>query len=93
LPALNDVARNCQVKINVIKPLPPEQGGGYTKYSFAMSVAAENYHMFGKFISALESHPFMFSVESVSVHPDPSRESKRYKLEAELEVSAILLRD
>lgn len=94
LPTLNAIARDHQVKINVIKPLPPEQRvAGYTTYPFAMSIAADNYHAFGKFVSALESHPFMFSIDSMSVHPDPSRESRRYKLQAELEVSSILLRD
>jgi len=94
LPTLNAIARDHQVKINVIKPLPSEQrAAGYSTYPFAISIAADNYHAFGKFVSALESHPFMFSIDRMSVHPDPSRESRRYKLQAELEVSAILLRD
>lgn len=94
LPTLNEIARDHQVKISVIKPLPPEQKvQGYSRYPFAMNIAADNYHTLGKFISALESHPFMFSVESMAIHPDPSRESRRYKLQADIEVSAILLRD
>lgn len=93
LPTLNAIAKDHEVKINVIKPLPPEQKKGYSKYSFAMNIAVNNYHTLGKFISALESHPFMFAVDSMSVHPDPSREARRYKLEAQLDVSAILLRD
>ncbi|MFA5075581.1 MAG: hypothetical protein WC436_05785 [Candidatus Babeliales bacterium] len=94
LPVLNAIAKDYQVKIIVVKPLPADQKApAYSRYPFLLNIAVDNYHTLGKYISALESHPFLFSIDSMSVSPDPDGESRRYKLQVALEVSAILLKD
>jgi Tfp pilus assembly protein PilO len=94
LPVLNTIAKDHQVKIIVVKPLPVDQKApGYSRYSFSLNIAVDNYHTLGKFISALESHPFLFSVDGMSVNPAPEGEARRYKLNVGLDVSAILMKD
>jgi Tfp pilus assembly protein PilO len=90
---LNTIAKQSQVKIIVIKPIPAQKVSGYSRHPFALSVAVDNYHTLGKFISALENDPFLFSVDNISVNPDPASESRRFKLQVNLEVSTILIKD
>ncbi|MFA6384497.1 MAG: type 4a pilus biogenesis protein PilO [Candidatus Omnitrophota bacterium] len=90
---LNTIAKDSQVKIIVLRPMPQEKISGYIRYPYSMSIAVDNYHMLGKFISVLESHPFMFSIVSMNVEADTSDESKRYKMQVNLEISTILVKD
>jgi Tfp pilus assembly protein PilO len=90
---LNEIAKSCGVKILVLKPVPKQAITGYTRCPYSLNIAVDNYHTLGKFVSALESHPFVFSIDSMNVTTDPGAESKRYKMMVTLEVSTILIKD
>jgi Tfp pilus assembly protein PilO len=87
---LNAIAKDCNVKIVEWKPVPPEKVLGYVRYPFALNIALDNYHTLGKFMSALESNPFLFTIENISVNNDEAGHSI-YRLHVNLEVSTILI--
>jgi len=94
LPTLNAVAKDCQVKIIAINRLPiDDRSSGYSKYPFSLNIAVDNYHALGKFISAVESHPFLFSIDSMRVSPSQEGQSSRYKLQVAIDISAILIKE
>jgi Tfp pilus assembly protein PilO len=90
---LNTIAKNIGVKIVELKPVPEQVTLGYTKYPFVLNVAVDNYHTLGKFMSALESNPFLFTIDNISVNNEAVGESRRYRLHVNLEVSTILIKD
>ena len=90
---LNTIAKKIGVSIIELKPVPEQKISGYIKYPFALNVAVENYQTLGKFMSALESDPFLFTIDNISVNNEQAGESKKYKLHVNLEVSTILIKD
>jgi Tfp pilus assembly protein PilO len=90
---LNTIAKKNGAKIIELKPIPEQKILGYTRYPFALNVAVDNYHTLGRFISALESDPFLFTVDNISVNNEQIGESRRYSLHVNLEVSTILIKD
>jgi len=90
---LNTIAGEFGVKIIVIRPVPQTVMAGYIKHPYSLNVSVDSYHTLGKFISALENHPFTFSVDNLDVVPDAASASKKYKLQASFEVSTILIKE
>lgn len=90
---LNSIAGEYGVKIIVIKPVSMSEMKGYTKHPYSLNVSADTYHTIGKFIGALENHPFMFNVDNLHITPDEASASKKYKLQATFEVSTILIKE
>jgi Tfp pilus assembly protein PilO len=90
---INTIAKKFDVKIVELKPVPEQKITGYVKYPFVLNIAVNNYHTLGRFISALESDPFLFTVDSMSVNIDESGDSRKYKLRVNLETNTILIKD
>jgi Tfp pilus assembly protein PilO len=91
---LNGIAKDCQVKILKFDEIPPDQSvPGYIRYPFALNISLDNYHTLGKFISALESNPFLFMVDNIAVNAEGSGDSGRRGIQVSLEVSTILIKD
>jgi len=93
IDVLNNIAKNSRVKIIELKPIPEQKVLGYTRYPFALAVGVDNYHTLGKFISALESNPFLFTIDNIAVNSEDSDESRPFRLQVSLEVSTILIKD
>lgn len=90
---LNMIAKDFGVKIIELRPVPEQKVLGYIKYPFALNIALDNYHTLGRFMSALESNPFLFTIDNISVNNEEAGESRRYRLHVNLEVSTILIKD
>jgi hypothetical protein len=91
--ALNDIARNAGVKIINLKPGTTQKNPGYLNIPHTLNIAVESYHMLGKFISALENHPYAFIVDNIFVAMDPAAGGKKYKMQVTLGVSTILIKE
>ena len=63
------MAKENSVKIISIRPQKEQPGYLYTKYPIELVVSLDSYHSLGKFISKLESHPDIYSVEVLEMKP------------------------
>lgn len=69
LNKISSIAGAQGVKITSIRPQPEISYNIYSKLPFKLSLEAKNYHQLGRFISALESSPYIYSVESMVITP------------------------
>jgi len=90
---MNTIAKDFGVKIIELRPVPEQKLSGYSRHPFTLNIAVDNYHTLGRFTSALESHPFLFTIDNISVNNEDSGGSRRYRLRVNLEVSTILILD
>lgn len=90
---LNNIARECSVKISSVKPAGQEDSPLYTKFPFELMIEAENYHNIGKFIGKIESSPNIYRVESLTLHPPQDTQGgKPQKIVASLRMNTILFK-
>lgn len=87
---LNNMAREFSVKISAIKPAGIQDFPLYTKYPFELTVEADNYHQIGKFISKIETNPNIYTVESLSMHPQA--DNQLGEVTASLKISTVLFK-
>lgn len=89
---ITTIARNTQAKIISFRPLAEENLPMYTKYSFDVKVEVSSYHALGRFISSLESHPFIFSIDLTRISAQAA-EKEKMRLNVDLKISTIYLRN
>lgn len=89
---ISSLAAACSVKILSFKPLAEENFSVYRKYPFDLKIETEDYHKLGKFVAKLESHPHFFNVDSAKI-TSPAGERGKSRLNANLEISTIFLKD
>ncbi|MGE5197716.1 MAG: hypothetical protein ACM3IL_04355, partial [Deltaproteobacteria bacterium] len=81
------------VKILSLRPLPEEGFPLYVKYTYDLTLEANSYHAMGKFISKIESSPFIFKVEYISMQPQANIQKGKLELiTANLKISTVLLK-
>lgn len=95
IDTFSDLAKASSVKIISLRPATEEDRGIYTRYSFELAIEAEDYHALGKFVSRLESHPYIYSVAVANIKTRTSQEANKavIKLMAGLKINTILLKD
>lgn len=95
IPTLTNIAGSSSVKIVSVKPQAEQGYPLYIKYPFDLKVEANNYHVLGKFISNLESHPNIYNVESVRITPQANQQKQRegITLFVDLRISTISLKN
>ncbi|MFC1675284.1 type 4a pilus biogenesis protein PilO [Candidatus Omnitrophota bacterium] len=91
---INEIVKESGVRIISIKPLREKKEEEYTRYSFAIKVAARNYHFFGEFISRIEGSPDIFIVDKLNIKSAARAKTigVQDKLHAEMIISTIFLK-
>ncbi len=93
LDVLSELAKESGVEIVSIRPETEEAKDIYIKYPYALSLTASTYHNIGDFISRLESHRDIFSVENINMSSHLSDGEKPVeKLGVTLTINTILAR-
>jgi Tfp pilus assembly protein PilO len=92
---LNNIARDSSVKIISIKPQAEIILPIYTKCPFDLSINVDSYHILGRFISKIESYSDVYIVEKIDIKSVGQilRTGQEYKLDVNLRISAISLKD
>jgi Tfp pilus assembly protein PilO len=90
---LTNLAQAAGVKVISLRPLTEQTNPLYIKYPFDLKIEAKDYHILGKFISRLESHPNIYNVESLKIRPLPRtpENPEAGRLSAELALSTFLV--
>ncbi len=90
------IAKESSVVLESINPQEKKDFDIYTNYNFQIKISSDNYHNIGEFVSRLENHPDIYFVGSISISlleiQGADNEKNRQKLEADLEVSTILVK-
>lgn len=87
---VNNIARDSNIKIVSIKPGTEQKEPVYTKYPFLLTIAADNYHTLGKFISKIESHPDAYFVDEINIRTQGQAPKPQDNLTVNLTLSAIV---
>ncbi|MFH1397024.1 MAG: type 4a pilus biogenesis protein PilO [Candidatus Omnitrophota bacterium] len=91
--SLADIAKECYIQIDSLKPLKEEQFSEYSIYPFELSVSADNFHTLGKFISKLESSSDFYIVRKLDFHLTGRFGAGQNKLTANLVIATVLIKD
>ncbi len=67
---ISDIAGSAGIKINSIKPIGEKKEGSYIEIPFELIINARSFHVLGEFISKIESHNDLFTVEMANIAPD-----------------------
>lgn len=92
---INNIAVECGVNINSIKPQAEFAEADYIKYPFVLAATAKNYHTLGKFIAKLESSSDLYAVENIGIRPayDQRKKTKDSdEISVDLTISTVLLK-
>ena len=90
---LGSLARDSAVKISSIKPSTEMDFPLYVRYPFDLTVEAGSYHAVGKFISKIESHPDIYTVESIEMAPSLDvQEGRLNKIIVNLKINTVLFK-
>ncbi|HTY44953.1 MAG TPA: type 4a pilus biogenesis protein PilO [Patescibacteria group bacterium] len=89
------VAKENSVRIISIRPAEQATFNLYTKYPFELMVSVDSYHALGKFISKLESHPSVFSVDLLEMKPQEFLQGEKLveKLTVKMTISTLLFQN
>ncbi|MDD2751860.1 MAG: type 4a pilus biogenesis protein PilO [Candidatus Omnitrophica bacterium] len=90
--AISNIAAAANAKIVSFRPMAEENFPVYSRFPFDIRVETNDYHSLGKFISSLESHQFLFDVESIKITAQPPEKGK-VRLTSDLKISSILIRE
>lgn len=92
---VSNIAKDLSIKIISFKPQSERNYTFYVKYPFDLSISAPDYHSIGKFISKLENHPDIYTVDRISIRPLLARGegAPTHKLIADLTINTILVKD
>lgn len=85
--ALSSIAKDANIKVSYIRPVGEEKTAVFSRAVFEVSLASPDYHKIGKFVSAIESAPELFTVEDFEV-TGAGEES----LSARLTVSTVMVK-
>jgi Tfp pilus assembly protein PilO len=92
LSAINNIAKETQVKVSSIKPEKEINTAYFTQYPFSLVVKMDSYHKLGKFIARLESHLDIYSVEALSIQEERAERGES-ALSANLIVNTIAIKN
>ncbi len=94
---LGNLAEEAGVKIISLRPLAEETHPLYVEYGFSLAVSADNYHLLGKFISKVESHPDVYIIKEATIRQETERTkgsaAEKEKILMDLKISTPLLKD
>lgn len=91
---MRKIAKQYSVKILSLRPGSPVEMPVYAVYPYEMTVITNNYHILGKFISALESHKDIYFINNVLMQLVASEvPGEPEKIQASLDVSTVLIKD
>jgi len=65
--SLSNLGKDASIKISYIRPVGEEKSSVLTKGIFEISLTAPDYHKLGKFVSAIESAPELYTVEDLEI--------------------------
>lgn len=86
---ITNLAKESDIKIVSIRPVPEEAEQDYIKLPFDLAISASDYHTLGKFISKLESYTDVYVIESLEI----TSESQKKELTANLRLNTIIYKD
>lgn len=92
---INNIAQECGVNINSIKPQAESEEADYIKYPFVLAIAVKNYHTLGRFIAKLESSSDIYAVENIGIRLAYDQRQKikdSDEITADLTISTALLK-
>ncbi len=89
------IAKENSVKIISIRPTEQTTFALYVKYPFELMVSVDSYHSLGKFISKLENHPNVFSVDVLEMRPQEFLQGEKLvtKLTVKMIISTLLFQN
>ena len=90
--AISNIAAAANAKIVSFRPMTEENFPVYSRFPFDIRVETNDYHSLGRFIGSLESHQYLYDVESLKITAQPPDKGK-VRLVADLKISSILIRD
>ncbi len=91
--SLADIAKECYIQIDSLKPGNEEQFTEYSVFPFELSVNADNFHHLGKFISKLESSSDFYIVRKLDFHLTGRFSTGQNKLTTNLVIATVLIKD
>ncbi len=91
METISTLAQSSRVRIVSVRPADEKKDAVFAVYSLNYKVQAGSYHALGDFVSRLESHPFVFIINDLSVIPSQATEDSEF-ITATLVVSTVLLR-
>lgn len=89
---MSEMAQGFSLTVVSIRPMWQQELPLYARHFFMLKLEANHYHDVGKFISKLESHPELYSVEGLKIAPMYTVKQRKY-LSVELTISTILLKE
>ncbi len=90
---LGELAKESSVEIKSIRPVGEETKPLYDRYPYELKLEADSYHNIGNFIARLESHSYIFLVDSAAILPiERHQENEPDKVTVDLRISTILLK-
>jgi Tfp pilus assembly protein PilO len=93
LDVISEIAKESGVDIMSIRPESEQSKDIYIRYPYVLNVVADTYHKIGDFISRLESHPDIFSVENISMSPQRIQGEKAgEQINASLTIGTIIVK-
>ncbi|MBU0504183.1 MAG: type 4a pilus biogenesis protein PilO [Candidatus Omnitrophota bacterium] len=91
--SLTDIAKDCHIQIDSLKPGKDEEASGYVIYPFELSVSAGSYHNLGKFISRLESSADFYIIRSLDFSFIADSAIDKNSLKVNLAIATVLIKD
>jgi len=88
---INTLARDCDLKINSIKPLGESSSAEFVKYNFELSILSPNYDNLAKFVNRLETYQNFYAVDAFSI--DSTAYNKDRELKVNLRLSTTVMLD
>jgi len=92
MDTMSNIAKSSSIKILSIKPLNEETYVDYSRFSFAITAKAPNYHVLADFISKVENYRDVYFVDEVTIassESDSSKDSGSTELKVSLRISTI----
>jgi hypothetical protein len=90
---VSEIAKLFSINVISIRPETRQENPLYVRHFFTLKLEIHNYHALGKFVSGLESHHDLYSVERLEMRPQYSYGGEKKGLYADLTISTILLKD
>jgi len=65
--SLSTLAKDAGIKVTYIRPVGEEKTAVFSRSVFEVALSSQDYHKIGKFVSAIESAPELFTVEDLEL--------------------------
>jgi hypothetical protein len=90
IETIGTLAKELKVSIISVKPDRELATSAYTTLPLYFTVEAENYHVLGKFISRLESHPDVYFVQTATIRPVSDN---KHRISMDLKIGTVLYKE